>query len=122
MLRLPFRHHPSRLEVFLSLALKEGIKNIYSTTFINICCKAHEIHLSLFTPYYEYKNITNEYVRSWYFCKMSLENFFRWVTNHPFLLQNFIPNQIDIHRLLFYVILSNRLLCACYHLKSCEKE
>ena len=62
MLRLPFRHHPSRLEVFLSLALKEGIKNIYSTTFINICCKAHEIHLSLFTPYYEYKNITNEYV------------------------------------------------------------
>ena len=69
MLRLPFRHHPSRLEVFLSLALKEGIKNIYSTTFINICCNAQEIHLSLFTPYYEYKNITNEYVRYWYFCK-----------------------------------------------------
>ena len=61
MLRLPFRHHPSRLEVFLSLALKEGIKNIYSTTFINICCKSHRIHLSLFTPYHEFNNMGNEY-------------------------------------------------------------
>ena len=65
MLRLPFRHHPSRLEVFLSLALKEGIKNIYSTTFINICCKSHRIHLSLFTPYHEFNNMGNEYIQCW---------------------------------------------------------
>ena len=70
MLRLPFRHHPSRLEVFLSLALKEGIKNIYSTTFINICCKSHRIHLSLFTPYHEFNNMGNEYICSCHFAKM----------------------------------------------------
>ena len=70
--------------------------------------------------------MNNEYVCSCQIC----QNRYKWkksltfiwqVTKCHLLLQTFIPNWIDLQTS-FYVILSNCLLCACYHLKSCEKE